>query len=200
MNNRRKIVLIVIELLTLLFLILFNIIPKKCYYIKYDKYKDQLLSDIIYDGKIINQEFVSKYNAKTFSIKIGTFRHFYDDGYINIEIENLTNNSKKNIKIKCFSLDDKGETIINYSLIKNHKYSMKIYTTGIDEDNGFIFYSANYKKNKNYNLTIDEEEKDYNMLIGYSSYKYSKMNFWIIILYVSVNFCIFSLYIKEKKI
>ncbi len=200
MNKHKIIFIIVIEFLILLFLVLFNIIPKKMYITKYDKYKEQVLSDLIYDGKKINQTFIAKYNSKSFSLKIGTYRHFYKNGIINITINDLTTNkNNKKIEIKCFSLDDRGETIINYPLKKKHKYSINITTSGISEENGFIFYSAKYKNNENYSLTIDEEEKEYNLVIGYSKYTYSKSNFWVIILYISANFSIFSLYIKERR-
>ncbi|MBR2712255.1 MAG: hypothetical protein IKE73_00950 [Bacilli bacterium] len=199
MNNWRKIVLITIELLILLFLILFNIIPKKIQYFKYDKYNEQVLSDLIYDGKQVNQTFISKYNSKSFSIRIGTYRHFYENGVINLKIDNLTNNTSKNIKIFCSSLNDREDTIINYPLKKNNRYSINITTTDISNKNGFVFYSTIYNNNDNYRLIIDGKEQDYNLIVGYTKYTYSKSNFWVIILYASVNFCIFSLYIKERR-
>ena len=199
MKSKHKLLIITIELFFLLFLIAFNILPQKTYTVKYDKHDKQILSDMIYDNRIINQEFKSKFKTNSFSLKIGTYRHFYKDAIMNIEIEDLNNNEKKKFSINCFSLDDREETIIDYPLKKNHNYLMKISTKGISKENSFIFYSTKYKNKNNYKLIIDGEEKNYNLVIGYNKKSFTKSNYWVLILYFSLNFCIFSLFIKEQK-
>ena len=199
MNDRttKFISFFVVDLL-LLMLILFGLTPQKIYNSKYDDYDSKQLSELIYDGTKINQQFVSRYNSDKFSLHIGTYRHFYKKGKIFVYINDITNQEKTKKTIKCSSLDDRSESIINYSLKKNHKYEIVIKTKGVSRDTAFIIYSAKYLNNNNYSLIIDEDKKDYNFVIGYITYSYTKSDYWLLLLYLSLNISVFYLFAKSR--